>query len=63
MHNEEHLVVEAENADAFKVGDALYGIPWHVCPTVALYNEATIVKKQMAVETWPIIARGRRISI
>ena len=63
MHKEEHLVVEAENADAFKVGDALYGIPWHVCPTVALYNEATVIKNQRAVETWPITARGRRITI
>lgn len=63
MHNEEHLVVEAENGRDFKVGDALYGLPKHICPTVALYNEATVVRDGLAGERWKIAGRDRRLSI
>ena len=36
MHSEEHLVLETPRAAEFKIGDVLYGVPWHICPTVAL---------------------------
>jgi D-serine deaminase-like pyridoxal phosphate-dependent protein len=62
-HSEEHLVVETPRASEFAVGTALHGIPRHVCPTVALYSEATVVRAGTAVESWPILARARRISI
>ena len=41
-HSEEHLVLETDRAGDFPVGTAVYGVPWHVCPTVALYNEAVV---------------------
>ena len=44
LHSEEHLVLETPKAGTFKVGDPLLGIPWHICPTVALYGEAVIIK-------------------
>lgn len=62
-HSEEHLVVETERADAFPVGTALYGIPRHVCPTVALHAEVVVVRDGRAAESWPVVARGRRITI
>ncbi len=58
--SEEHLVVKTPDADKLQVGDVLYGIPWHVCPTVALYNEAQIITGDVHTGTWPI-ARGRKI--
>lgn len=58
--SEEHLVVKTPLADRFKVGDILYGTPWHICPTVALYNEAQIIENGAPAGTWPI-ARGRRL--
>jgi D-serine deaminase-like pyridoxal phosphate-dependent protein len=61
--SEEHLVIETPRAGEFAVGDALHGIPRHVCPTVALYNEATVVRGGAAVERWPIPARARRITV
>ncbi len=61
--SEEHLVVETPRAAEFAVGTALHGIPRHVCPTVALYSEATVVRAGTAVECWPIAARARRITI
>lgn len=61
-HSEEHLVIETPRAAEFAVGDTLHGIPRHVCPSVALYSEATIVHGGAAVECWPIAARARRLT-
>ncbi len=63
IHSEEHLVIETPNAVDFKIGQCLHGIPRHVCPTVALYSEAWLVRNGEAVECWPVTARARRISI
>lgn len=58
--SEEHLVVKTPMADRFSIGDVLYGTPWHICPTVALYNEAQIIENGALADAWPI-ARGRRL--
>ncbi len=63
MHSEEHLVVETPRAAEFPVGAVLYGIPRHVCPTVALHSEVWAVHAGRATETWPVTARARRITI
>ena len=63
MHSEEHLVIETPRASEFAVGDALHGIPRHICPTVALHSEATVVRAGAATERWPILARARRLSV
>jgi D-serine deaminase-like pyridoxal phosphate-dependent protein len=63
MQNEEHLVLETPLADEYPVGTVLYGIPTHICPTVALYGEVWCVKNRKPVETWPVVARARRITI
>jgi len=62
-HSEEHLVVETDQAEAFKVGDCLYGIPWHICPTVALHSEAVVVENGKAMQKWKIVGRERRLTI
>jgi D-serine deaminase-like pyridoxal phosphate-dependent protein len=62
-HSEEHLVVETPRAGQFKVGDAFYGIPRHICPTVALYSEAVVIRGGRAVERWKVAARERRLTI
>jgi len=62
-HSEEHLVLEISNASDFPVGAVLYGVPRHVCPTVALHNFTWCVENQVAIEKWPIVARTRCISI
>ena len=63
MHSEEHLVIETPRAAEFAVGDALHGIPRHVCPTVALHSEAWLVEGGVARERWPILARARRLTV
>ena len=63
MHSEEHLVLETPRATEFNPGDVLYGIPRHVCPTVALHSEVWAVRNGRAAEVWEVTARRRRISI
>jgi D-serine deaminase-like pyridoxal phosphate-dependent protein len=62
-HSEEHLVLETDRAADFPVGSAIYGIPWHVCPTVALHNEAVVVRDARAGERWRIVARARALTV
>jgi D-serine deaminase-like pyridoxal phosphate-dependent protein len=62
MHSEEHLVVETARAGQFPVGTCLYGIPWHICPTVALYSEAVVVRNGRAQAQWAIVARARKLT-
>jgi D-serine deaminase-like pyridoxal phosphate-dependent protein len=57
-HSEEHLVIETPQASAFKVGDTLYGVPRHICPTVALYDSILAVENRAAKTSWNV-ARGR----
>jgi D-threonine aldolase len=62
-HSEEHLVLETGRAADFPVGSAIYGVPWHVCPTVALYNDAVVVRNGRAHGRWQVAARARTLSI
>jgi D-serine deaminase-like pyridoxal phosphate-dependent protein len=63
MQSEEHLVIETPRAGEFAIGQALYGIPRHICPTVALHAEAVVVEDGRVVDTWPILARARRLTV
>ncbi len=63
VHSEEHLVVETPHAGNFSVGDCVYGIPWHICPTVALHSEAVVVRNSRAEERWKVAARDRALTI
>jgi D-serine deaminase-like pyridoxal phosphate-dependent protein len=61
MHSEEHLVIETSKAKELAIGDCLFGIPWHVCPTVSLHSEAVVVRDYHAEERWKVTARDRQI--
>lgn len=61
--SEEHLVVEAPSNHSYKIGDVLYGLPFHICPTVALYERAVVIENNKVTAEWKIIARDRKINI
>ena len=61
--SEEHLVVNAGKDHSYKVGDVLYGLPFHICPTVALYEKVYTVEKGKLTGNWKNIARDRTITI
>ena len=63
VHSEEHLVLRVDNARDYPVGSVLYGLPHHVCPTMALHSEVWCVEGHRAIEPWPVIARSRRLTI
>lgn len=62
-HSEEHLVLQVPDASNYKIGDVLYGVPVHVCPTVALYETANVVDKKNVATSWKVMARNRFIHI
>jgi D-serine deaminase-like pyridoxal phosphate-dependent protein len=59
QHSEEHLVVEAPQAEKIALGTPLLAIPTHVCPTVALHRRAYIVDQGQVVDQWEVTARDR----
>jgi len=61
--SEEHLVLETNENHSFKVGDVLYGLPYHVCPTVALYERVYTIEKGNVTGAWMNIARDRKINL
>jgi len=62
-HSEEHLVLEAGKTRQLQPGDVMYGIPWHICPTVALYERAYTVENGKLTGEWRNISRDRRITV
>ena len=63
LQNEEHLVLETARAGEFQPGDALLGIPRHICPTVALHQEVFVISEGRLSDRWKVAARDRRLTI
>jgi len=61
--SEEHLVLETKEDHSFKAGDIFYGLPYHVCPTVALYERVYTIEKGIVSGEWRNISRDRKISL
>ena len=62
VHSEEHLTLRTADAASFKVGDCLYGIPRHICPTVALYDRAHVIRGGKLGDQWQVTARARKLT-
>jgi D-serine deaminase-like pyridoxal phosphate-dependent protein len=62
-HNEEHMVLRTNEADKYNIGDPIYGIPWHICPTVDRHDFVTVIKDNIAAGQWNVEARKRKITI
>lgn len=61
-HSEEHLVVAVADTSIHQVGEVWYGIPYHICPTVALYEALAVVENGEISGFWTVSARGRGAS-
>ena len=61
--SEEHLALEAGAGHSYKIGDVLYGMPYHVCPTVALYERMVTIEDKEISSEWLNIARDRKLTI
>ncbi|HDZ15480.1 hypothetical protein LCGC14_1033500 [marine sediment metagenome] len=60
---EEHLIVSVPDASQFRVGEPFLAIPYHICPTVNLYEELTVIQQGAVTKTWKVLARDRKITI
>jgi D-serine deaminase-like pyridoxal phosphate-dependent protein len=63
MQNEEHFAVDTPAAANFHIGDVVYAVPTHVCPTVALHRRACIVEGNRFIGTWEIASRDRKLTV
>jgi D-serine deaminase-like pyridoxal phosphate-dependent protein len=61
--SEEHLVVEAPEADRLAPGTPLMAIPTHICPTCALHSWAYVIEGGKVVDRWEVEARARVIGV
>lgn len=60
--SEEHLVLEVPDSGKYPLGTVLYGVPVHICPTVALYEKAYVIGSNKLLNYWNIKARNRYIN-
>jgi D-serine deaminase-like pyridoxal phosphate-dependent protein len=58
-HSEEHLVISSGDAIRYRIGDVVYALPTHICPTIALHEEVYVVRNRHVTGTWKVIARKR----
>ncbi len=61
--SEEHLVLRCPHPEKYRVGDACYALPMHVCPTVAKYPLVHTVKGGAVTGSWEVAARDHRMTI
>ena len=58
-HSEEHLVLYSGDAIRYHVGDVVYALPIHICPTMALHEEVYVVRDGEVTGRWKVAARKR----
>ncbi len=61
--SEEHGVLKVKNWDDIKIGDVFYGVPYHICPTINLHDDVSVIVNNRKVDSWNITARKRKITI
>jgi D-serine deaminase-like pyridoxal phosphate-dependent protein len=63
-HSEEHWTIQVPDSGQLRIGQEVYIMPSHICPTFAWQQEVYAVDGQgMVFDTWPVTARNRRLSI
>jgi len=62
-HSEEHMVLKVEDGKEYAVGDVLYGVPYHICPTIALHDRVAFVEDHQMNGYWATLSRNRKITV
>lgn len=65
FQSEEHWtyrMLPGYESECPQVGDELFVIPTHICPTTALYDSVVVVEDGQIIDTWEVTARNRRIT-
>jgi D-serine deaminase-like pyridoxal phosphate-dependent protein len=61
-HSEEHLVVASPTEDQIPIGQVIYALPMHICPTMALQDRVWVVKEGQISGNWEVVARNRNFT-
>lgn len=61
--SEEHFVLECDTSEKLQVGDMVYALPMHICPTVAKYDSLKVVSEGQIIDSWKVAARNQYISL
>jgi D-serine deaminase-like pyridoxal phosphate-dependent protein len=56
--SEEHLPIAVGAHDAPAIGELLYLLPKHICPSVNLFDEALLIRDRRVTRIEPVAARG-----
>ncbi|WP_255307474.1 D-TA family PLP-dependent enzyme [Allomuricauda sp. CP2A] len=59
--SEEHGVIKVKDWDKYNVGDVFYGVPYHICPTINLHDEVSVIENGLKTDSWEITARKRKL--
>jgi D-serine deaminase-like pyridoxal phosphate-dependent protein len=57
--SEEHLVVTIPKTEELNLGDMVYALPKHICPTIALHEQVYVVTEHQMVDKWQVVSRKR----
>ncbi len=60
-HSEEHMVLQVPDSSRYHLGDVLYGVPHHICPTVSMYEKAYVAEGNEVTGTWTVTARNKQL--
>lgn len=55
--SEEHLVVWVEDEEKYEIGEVIYALPVHICPTVSKYEHVLTVLDGDVTGMWKVAAR------
>ncbi len=55
--SEEHLVLETDASEEYRIGETAYALPIHICPTVIKYSKVWTVEQHKITGAWDIAAR------
>ena len=61
--SEEHLPIEVKSGARPKIGESLYLIPRHVCPTVNNFDDALIIENHRVAAIEKVTARGHESAL
>ena len=61
--SEEHLPMQVKSGPVPEIGEVLYLIPRHVCPTVNNFDTALLVRKGEIQSVEKVSARGREMPL
>lgn len=61
--SEEHFVLDCDTSEKYQVGDMIYALPMHICPTVAKYDSLEVVSEGHIIDSWKVAARNQSITL